>query len=208
MPKGERSKIYDTRGFPDPVSYPPKDTFAMLGKDPNYKKISFKQKYEFKDKSDQVNPQSYLPRDRIAKKNLPIFSFGYRFEEDIRERSPGPHVYPREDVEQFKMSRTADQWKRVTSSSFGNTQKLKRRDNGVPGTGEYETNLKNRKKSPSYTIGQGKREYNSTQEANPGPVNKNPQLSLSRASIHNAARASHLSLRSRGGRNSSRTVNL
>jgi hypothetical protein len=40
---------------------------------------------------------SYEPKDRVAKKNLPYYSFGYRFPYEVRSETPGPAQYPREE---------------------------------------------------------------------------------------------------------------
>lgn len=76
---------------------------------------------ESKIKSDMstVNPQTYEPKTEFTKEKLPLYSFGYRFEERVFERSPGPHIYPREEIEDFKLSRTSEYWRKTKSSSFG-----------------------------------------------------------------------------------------
>ena len=50
-----------------------------------------------------MGPAHYRPNDKSSKKNTPNFSFGYRFLEEPKSKTPAPNTYPREDVEEFKL---------------------------------------------------------------------------------------------------------
>jgi hypothetical protein len=69
-----------------------------------------------------MGPAHYRPNDKSSKKNNPNFSFGYRFLEEPKSKTPAPNTYPREDLQEFKLRQTESNWrKRVNEKEGFNT---------------------------------------------------------------------------------------
>lgn len=108
-------------------------------------------------------PGNYNPIEEAALQRAPKFSFGKESRNKAeRPKTPGPGTYTYHSI-------VGNEGPKITISAYRPLTSMLNENNTTPGPGQYQSNLNDRPKSPSYRIGSSKRDMINKNAEFPGP---------------------------------------